>query len=93
MLDLPSTCTSKILITPINFKAKHLRFPCYEHLSGALVKNFLIMNRLKVSGVYCIIEGFLIFQHTLNSNNAYKISIKENKKKQQGLNDMNRHCL
>ena len=38
MLDLPSTCTSEILITPINFKAKHLRFPCYEHLSGALVK-------------------------------------------------------
>ena len=33
------------------------------------------------------------FQLTFNSNNAYKISFKENKNKQLELNDMNGRCL
>ena len=38
---------------------------------------------LKVSDVICI------FQHTINSNNDFKIIIKENKNKELVLNDIN----
>ena len=36
---------------------------------------------------------FTRFQLTLQSNTAYKISLKENNNQPLGLNDMNGHCL
>ena len=51
------------------------------------------LSSFKVSDVQCLMEVFCSFQHTINSNNASKTRIKENKNKQLVLNDLNGHCL